>query len=198
MTAMSPVQRIAEGLIRVSSGRLPDEQRAERCREWSAELPAILADETIHPKLMRSVRALSYSAGIAATAGQLGRAARSPGRAAAAGWRDGAVSRGPGNLAVRATIGLACWLVIVFTTVSLIRAFPHPHGWPVGLGLGLAAGFVVWCLADIVRAPAVRYLPKWVWALICVIQIPLGGIIYLSIGRVSRRHWMRPGSAQSP
>ena len=46
----------------------------------------------------------------------------------------------------------------------------------------LAIGFVAFCLYDIARH-GVRYLPKWAWALICVISIPLGGIVYLLIGR---------------
>jgi len=50
--------------------------------------------------------------------------------------------------------------------------------------LVLAAGFAVYCLVDLSRS-RVRYLPKPVWALICVISIPLGGIIYLTIGRES-------------
>lgn len=198
MSATPRVQRAAERLIRASGRRLPDEERADRCREWSAELPAILHDETVHPKLMRSVRALSYSAGISVTTRRLSRASRRPQGAPGSAWRDGAVSARPGNMGLRATIGLASWLVIIFTTVSLIRAFPHPRGWPVALGLGLAVAFVVFCLADIVRAPAVRYLPKWAWALICVVQIPGGGIIYLSVGRVGRSHSLPPGSAQSP
>ena len=48
----------------------------------------------------------------------------------------------------------------------------------------IGAGFVVFCLVDLARARQVRYLPKWVWALVCLISVPLGGIIYLSIGRV--------------
>jgi hypothetical protein len=43
--------------------------------------------------------------------------------------------------------------------------------------------FVVFCLVDLIRAERVRYLPKWAWALICFISIPLGGIIYLIFGR---------------
>jgi len=49
--------------------------------------------------------------------------------------------------------------------------------------LGLV--FVGFCLYDLTRSQ-VRYLPKWAWALICVISIPLGGIIYLLIGRDHR------------
>lgn len=47
----------------------------------------------------------------------------------------------------------------------------------------LALGFVVYCEVDLVRAPAVRYLPKWLWAVICVLSIPIGGIVYLAVGR---------------
>ena len=46
--------------------------------------------------------------------------------------------------------------------------------------LGLA--FVIWCWVDISRNE-VRYLPKWLWAIICVISIPVGGIVYLLVGR---------------
>lgn len=44
-------------------------------------------------------------------------------------------------------------------------------------------GFLVFCLVDLIRAKEVRYLPKWAWALICLVSVPLGGIIYLLAGR---------------
>jgi Phospholipase_D-nuclease N-terminal len=47
--------------------------------------------------------------------------------------------------------------------------------------IGLA--FVIFCLFDVFRRPQVKYLPRWVWAIICCISIPLGGIIYLIVGR---------------
>ncbi len=46
----------------------------------------------------------------------------------------------------------------------------------------LTLGFLVFCWVDIARH-SVRYLPKWLWAIICAASIPLGGIIYLIIGR---------------
>jgi len=49
----------------------------------------------------------------------------------------------------------------------------------------LAAGFVGYCLVDLARCP-VRYLPEWAWALICVLSIPVGGIIDLLVGRQPR------------
>jgi hypothetical protein len=46
----------------------------------------------------------------------------------------------------------------------------------------LALAFVAYCLYDLSRSQ-VRHLPKWAWALICVASVPLGGILYLTIGR---------------
>ena len=48
----------------------------------------------------------------------------------------------------------------------------------------VAVAFEIFCLIDLYRAAAVRYLPKWAWAGISVISIPLGGIAYLTIGKV--------------
>jgi hypothetical protein len=194
MTTTPQVQRIAEILIRRSCRRLPEEVRAERCREWSAELPAIMADQGVRSRFVRAVRVLGFSAGIRLTTRRLGRA---PGRPASA-WRDGAIRGRPENLAVRGVVGIVSWLVIVFGTVSLLRAFPHPHSWVIALGLALGAGFALCCVADIASAPAVRYLPKWAWALVCCAQIPSGGIIYLSVGRVGRARSVPPGSASQP
>ncbi|HEY2551036.1 MAG TPA: PLDc N-terminal domain-containing protein [Streptosporangiaceae bacterium] len=47
----------------------------------------------------------------------------------------------------------------------------------------IAAAFEAFCLADLARARDVRYLPRWAWALICLLSIPLGGVIYLVAGR---------------
>lgn len=46
----------------------------------------------------------------------------------------------------------------------------------------LAVAFVAYCLIDIARHD-VRHLPKWAWALICVLSVPFGGIVYLLVGR---------------
>jgi len=51
--------------------------------------------------------------------------------------------------------------------------------------LVLIAAFLVYCLVDLARSE-VQHLPKWAWATICVISVPLGGIIYLTIGRKPR------------
>jgi hypothetical protein len=193
MSGTPHVQRIAERLIRASCRQLPGELRAECCQEWSAELPAILHDETIRSGLIRAMRALSYSVGVSTATRRLSRAADRSRSARASGWRDGAIHVRPGNLAVRATVGLVAWLLTVFLTVSLLRAFPT--GWAVVISLVPAASFAVFCLADLARADAVRYLPKWAWALICVAQIPSGGIAYLSVGRVGRARPTPTGTA---
>lgn len=51
--------------------------------------------------------------------------------------------------------------------------------------LVLLAGFVIYCLVDLSRSE-VRHLPRWAWAVICVISVPVGGILYLTVGRVPR------------
>lgn len=49
----------------------------------------------------------------------------------------------------------------------------------------VGVGFVAYCLFDLSRSE-VKHLPRWAWALICVVSVPLGGIIYLLIGREQR------------
>jgi hypothetical protein len=55
------------------------------------------------------------------------------------------------------------------------------------LGLALLAGWELLCLGQVVVAERVRFLPRWVWAVSCLIFIPLGGVVYLLIGRVWTR-----------
>ena len=50
----------------------------------------------------------------------------------------------------------------------------------------LAVALAAYALVDLVRAPAVRYLPKWGWALVCVLTLPLGPLAYLTLGRAPR------------
>jgi len=52
------------------------------------------------------------------------------------------------------------------------------------LGLALLIGWEILCLGQVVLAERVRFLPRWVWAVACLIFIPLGGILYLLAGRV--------------
>lgn len=47
----------------------------------------------------------------------------------------------------------------------------------------LLAAFAIYCWWDIWHQESVNYLPKWAWAIVCVVSIPLGGIVYLLIGR---------------
>ena len=49
----------------------------------------------------------------------------------------------------------------------------------------LAVGFIAYCLYDLSRSQ-VRALPKWAWAFVCVVSVPLGGVVYLLYGRVER------------
>lgn len=195
MSGTQPVQRIAEQLIRVSCRRLPADERAEHYKEWSAEVPAILCDTSVRLPMLRAVRALRYSAGISRTTRYLCRTGSGVRRPST--WRDGAIRVRPGT-ALRLVIGVAIWLVVVLAVVSLVRAFPQPPVWPLVVGLTLAAAFDASCLVDIARAQQVRFLPKWAWALICLTQVPGGGIVYICVGRHRRGRPARPRSAQLP
>lgn len=61
----------------------------------------------------------------------------------------------------------------------------HRHVMLAALGPAalLVLAFVVYCLFDLIRRPGVRYLPRWAWALVCCVSVPLGGILYLILGR---------------
>ncbi|HUR49215.1 MAG TPA: PLDc N-terminal domain-containing protein [Acidimicrobiales bacterium] len=50
----------------------------------------------------------------------------------------------------------------------------------------VALGFATYCIVDVIRAPSVKHLPKWGWIVACLVSIPLGGIVYLTIGREDR------------
>ncbi len=193
MSRAPRAQRIAEWLIRTACRRLPADVRAEQCREWTAELPAILDDQSIRPSFLRTLRALTFCLGISRTARQLSRSARAGSRRTRdSQWRTGAPPARPHDVAVRTIVGLAVWLVIVAGVIALARMSPGPNRWLLMAALPLAIGFDAFCLADIARAPRVRYLPKWAWVLICLVQCPLGGIMYLSIGHIGRPRRVTP------
>ena len=59
------------------------------------------------------------------------------------------------------------------------------------LGLALLIGWEILCLGQVVLAERVRFLPRWLWAIACLISIPLGGILYLLVGRA----WARSAKA---
>jgi hypothetical protein len=164
--------QIAERLIRRSCRRLPAEARDERYREWAAEIPAILEDPGIRPAILRRARALSYALGIwkcthhpQLTAGRQGRNARQ-------------------SAVIRVTRGLGIYLGVVALFIVFSRVFLEHGLLPPILVVLLAVCFDGLCLADLARADQVRYLPKWGWALACLVQSPFGGIMYLSAGRV--------------
>jgi hypothetical protein len=54
--------------------------------------------------------------------------------------------------------------------------------------------FEVCCQVDIARAKEVRRLDRETWALICLVSLPLGCILYLALGR----KWKGRGSAPAP
>jgi hypothetical protein len=53
----------------------------------------------------------------------------------------------------------------------------------VGAAIVVVVRFEVFCLTDIAQADEVRYLTKPAWVAICLLSIPLGGLLYLIYGR---------------
>ena len=197
MSGALSVQRIGERIIRGSCRQFPADVGADRCREWTAELSAILDDASIRSSFLRALRALAFCAGIARTTRQLSRPARAGARSARSEqWRTGGPPTRPGAMAVRVAVGLAVYLVVAGLVVgtTVLTADPHPSPWPLLVFVPLGIGFDAYCLRDIVRAADVRYLRKWVWALICLAQMPLGGILYLTIGRTGPAQPAPPGT----
>ncbi len=61
MTASSLILGLAERTIRLACWRLPQADRDERYREWTAELPAILHDPDVRPAPRRTLRVLLFA-----------------------------------------------------------------------------------------------------------------------------------------
>lgn len=57
-------------------------------------------------------------------------------------------------------------------------------------GLVAAAGWTALWAVELSRAEEVRFLPRLLWALLCIFCVPAGAIAYLAVGRV----WRRPRS----
>jgi Phospholipase_D-nuclease N-terminal len=84
------------------------------------------------------------------------------------------------------------------THLVLAAATAHPHPGRLLLALApllvVAIGFDAYCLVNLVRAQSVRYLPKVVWGIVIVlISFPLGGLLYLFVGRVRNQASRVPG-----
>jgi ABC-2 type transport system ATP-binding protein len=59
-----------------------------------------------------------------------------------------------------------------------------PLGYAVAIPvLAAAVAFAAWCLVDVARAGQVRYLRKWVWAVVICVSVPGGGLVYLIFGK---------------
>ena len=57
-----------------------------------------------------------------------------------------------------------------------------PPAWAIPV-IAVAVAFAAWCLVDLARAGQVRYLPKWVWAVVICVAVPGGGLVYLIFGK---------------
>jgi hypothetical protein len=82
-------------------------------------------------------------------------------------WQSGAVPEGPADPTEKKGVP------VEFPIAALV---------PLVLA---ALAWIAYCLVDLSRSE-VRYLPKWAWGLFVVLSVPIGGIVYLIVGREPR------------
>ena len=159
MSTRQPAWRLADHIIRRACRRVPAATRDERYREWTAELPAILADPDVGSAVRRSARALRYAAGIAASTRRL----HPPAEPAPGDSRVPALFPRPDGV-IPALAAVAAW----GTVLGLARAFPAVFSpadpWlPAALAATFAPGllaavaivrFVLWLRRRSRRTPA--------------------------------------------
>jgi F-type H+-transporting ATPase subunit b len=150
--------RIGDYLVGRACRRLPQEIRAERYWEWTAELPAILHDSQIRPAPRRAVRMLAYAADtVRATALTPTRAKRRTSRRTAAPARteDGRDMR-----ARRMRPGPP-WIAAVVGAVLCVAAYPFvPAVHQLTLGPSLSEMILSLVLFLIVFAAMSRVVPR--------------------------------------
>jgi hypothetical protein len=129
--------RLGEYLVARACQRLPRDTREERCREWAAELPAILHDPQVRFAPWRAVRMLGYAADT------LRGAAKTPGRT-------------PGPIARPGPVVALPFLVIGLVGLAAgIRAIvQEPGGGQNYLQLTWSLLFAACFLSRLVHAPA--------------------------------------------
>lgn len=138
--------RVAEWLIGRACRHLPAAARQERGREWTAELPAILADPDVRPGLLRSARALRFAVGTIRTARREHGIFR--------GQLTGADARSAG---VRLFICASLWLAAVcLVQIGAVLHIPPLHGVWIALVLPAAATVELFALAQLIKL--VRWL----------------------------------------
>jgi hypothetical protein len=106
--------RLGEFLVASACVRLPQEVREERCREWAAELPAILHDPQVRPAPRRAARMLAYAADT------LRSTALAPGRAR---------GRTPRPATVIILFVVACLASVAWDIWAIARAPGHGPGY---------------------------------------------------------------------
>ncbi len=139
-------ERLAGWLIGRACRHLPAAAREERGREWTAELPAILADPDVRPVLLRSARALRFAVGTIRTARRQ--------HGVFHGQLTGADARSAG---VRLFSCACLWLAAVcLVRIGAVLHIPPLHGIWIVLVVVAAATIELFALAQLIKL--VRWL----------------------------------------
>jgi hypothetical protein len=147
MTSRPLAQHLSEWLIGRARRHLPAPAGDERYREWTAELPAILADPEVRPALLRSARALRFAVGTIRTA-----------------RREHGIFRGQLTVAdarsagARLFISAGLWLAAVcLIRIGAVLHIPAPRGfWAVAPLLLASVANQLFALAQVIKL--VRWL----------------------------------------
>jgi hypothetical protein len=138
--------RLAGWLIGRACRHLPAAAREERGREWTAELPAILADPDVRSALLRSARAVRFAAGTIRTARRQHGVFR--------GQLTGADARSAG---ARLFVCCSLWLAVVcLVRIGGALHLPPLHGIWIALVVLAAAAVELFALAQVIKL--VRWL----------------------------------------
>lgn len=158
--------RIASYIIRRASRRINEDFRDEHYREWMAELPAIHDDPDVRSNFIRSVRILSYAAGLLGSARRINPADRDRAKAAS-------------------RVDRPTWAYR-----SARRPVTGPR-LPPGV-LPPVAGFVAWlCLVLVVRSHPLTGS----WNLVYV-AISAADALFVAVSEVRLVRWLRRRSRQ--
>jgi hypothetical protein len=123
MTSRPPAQRIAEHVLRRACSRLPGDIRDDRYREWAAELPAVIDDQSIRAGCLRSARALRYALGIARSTRRLPAPDPAPGDT-----RQPAIFPRPDGIFL-AIASVVSWITLIVLGGAFPAAITSPGPW---------------------------------------------------------------------
>jgi hypothetical protein len=188
MRAERQLLRLGEYLVGRACQRVPPDMRAERYREWAAELPVILHDPRVRFASRRAVRMLGFAADTfrAAALADVRPSRRSPAMTAVlrslllvglaiVGWDIWSIAQAPGQ--PLNYLRLAWGLLLVAYPIAMLAGSAVRTGTPIVIGSNLLGAAVnLW---DAAQAPG----ESADWLNYCLAALLLVGLLALWLAR---------------